>query len=123
MKNFKFISLIKPSASHSLNHWIQQRLTATILIFLTIWLTKFIIVNYNLLLSDYKLYLSNPKHYVFLSLFIIIGLYHSMLGIQVILEDYVSNEHNRSIIINIFKYLTIITIVVSIVALTFFIIK
>lgn len=76
-------------AHDGVEHWINQRISAVILIFFSVWLV------YNLsqhAADDYQTiitWLANPWNSAGVFLFFTTATYHAVLGIQVIIEDYV----------------------------------
>ncbi len=83
------------SAGHGSGHWLAQRITAVVLIPLIIWIIYSIV---NMLGADYEQFtawLSQPINAVLMILFVIASFYHAVLGSQVIIEDYISNEGFR----------------------------
>ena len=77
------------SAKQGVHHWYLQRATALLLIFLVGWL---IYAMVSLSGQDYLatvLFLSHPFNAACVLLLLIAGLYHAMLGMQVVIEDYV----------------------------------
>ncbi len=82
------------SAKEGVHHWYAQRASAVLLIFLVGWLL-FAIVS--LAGSGYETahaFVSRPVNAAFLALLVITLLYHAVLGLQVVIEDYV---HNRPV--------------------------
>jgi succinate dehydrogenase / fumarate reductase, membrane anchor subunit len=80
------------SAKDGVNHWWVQRLTAVALIPLSLWFV-FSIARFHL--SDWPTmiaWLHNPYVAVALVLYFGALFYHSALGVQVVIEDYVSTE-------------------------------
>ena len=89
----------KTQKNSGVRHWWHQRLTAMLMVPLVISSLYLVIKIGN---SDYEqaiALLQNPLHGAILFLLIIIGLWHSMLGVQVIIEDYISTETTRVIAI------------------------
>jgi succinate dehydrogenase / fumarate reductase membrane anchor subunit len=83
------------SAKKGLSHWIIQRVTAVALIPLSIWFVGSLIVT---LLAPYesaRFWLSSPWAVTFSILFVVTAFYHGSLGMQVIWEDYISQEFTR----------------------------
>ncbi|MDQ2068300.1 succinate dehydrogenase, hydrophobic membrane anchor protein [Natronospira bacteriovora] len=83
------------SAREGVHHWMIQRLTAVALIPLTIW---FIVSLVSLAGADYhtvQQWMSMPLVTVLLVLFVAVLFYHSELGVQVVIEDYVSSKGSR----------------------------
>jgi len=62
-------------------------------------------------------YLQKPYNLIPALLFLMTGLYHGSLGMQVVIEDYVSNLSARYFLIIAVKIFTIVTILSGIVAL------
>jgi succinate dehydrogenase / fumarate reductase, membrane anchor subunit len=80
------------SAKDGVNHWWVQRLTAVALIPLSLWFV-FSIARFHL--ADWPTmiaWLHNPYVAVALVLYFGALFYHSALGVQVVVEDYVSTE-------------------------------
>jgi succinate dehydrogenase / fumarate reductase, membrane anchor subunit len=98
---------------HGAGHWKGQRLSAIALIFFCGWFLFEIITHTQ---SDYHtvlLWASQP--WTSAALFIFVGLlfYHSALGLQVIIEDYVSYSTQQRILIFIIKVASLILTIIS----------
>lgn len=79
------------SAKSGHHHWWAQRLTAVAMAPLGLW---FIASMLGLDSTDYwsvAAWASDPVHAVMLMLLLLTLLYHSSLGVQVVIEDYVHN--------------------------------
>ena len=77
------------SAKEGTGHWWAQRTTAVALVPLTLW---FAISLLNLDGSSYAVitsWIADPLHSILLILLMISLIYHSILGLQVVIEDYV----------------------------------
>lgn len=77
------------SAKSGVHHWYAQRASAVLLIVLIAWL---IYAMVRLAGADYATaagFIAHPVHAAFLILLIVAMLYHAMLGLQVVIEDYV----------------------------------
>ena len=95
--------------SSASSHWKMQRLSSIALLPLTLW---FIIAVASRATADYTAvsqWISEPLTISLLTLFIIIGCQHAILGIQVVLEDYV----NTSIFSKIFPAIRILLILAA----------
>ncbi|HZR35070.1 MAG TPA: succinate dehydrogenase, hydrophobic membrane anchor protein [Nevskia sp.] len=80
------------SAKDGVHHWWVQRLTALALIPLSLWFV-FSVARYHV--ADYPTmmaWIHNPYVAVGLVLYFIAVFYHSALGVQVVIEDYVGTE-------------------------------
>jgi succinate dehydrogenase / fumarate reductase membrane anchor subunit len=77
------------SAKEGTGHWWSQRLTAVSLVPLTLWFAFSLL---GLPLGSHEAitnWIADPLHSILLILLLISGLYHSSLGLQVVIEDYV----------------------------------
>lgn len=77
------------SAKEGVHHWYAQRASAVLLIFLAAWL---VFAAFTLSGGGYegsRAFIANPINASFLGLFLVVVLYHAMLGLQVVIEDYV----------------------------------
>jgi succinate dehydrogenase / fumarate reductase membrane anchor subunit len=80
------------SAKDGVGHWWAQRLTAVALVPLSLWFV-FSIAHYRIAEYDTVVaWVHNPYVAVALVLYFVALFYHSALGIQVIVEDYIANE-------------------------------
>ena len=80
------------SAKDGTGHWWSQRLSAIALLVLTVWLVSSLIALNGLSHSEVLGWISGPWNAVALVLFIASLFYHSNLGIQVVVEDYVHQD-------------------------------
>jgi succinate dehydrogenase / fumarate reductase membrane anchor subunit len=80
------------SAKDGVHHWWMQRVSAVALLPLTL----FLVVNVgNIATSshyDFTRWLASPVNAVAVILFILTSFYHAVLGLQVVIEDYVHGE-------------------------------
>jgi succinate dehydrogenase / fumarate reductase membrane anchor subunit len=76
----------RPSGS---GHWIVQRVTAVALIPLGLWAIYSLLTRADFSRPAWREFLATPWHAVLASLFLLTMIWHSYLGIQVIIEDYV----------------------------------
>ncbi len=77
------------SAKEGVHHWYAQRASAVLLIFLLAWL---IYSLFSLAGGGYeasRAFIANPVNASLLGLLLVVVLYHAMLGLQVVIEDYV----------------------------------
>lgn len=80
------------SAKSGSGHWWLQRVTAFLLIPLTYWLIMLIHLSINTSFIETVSWLSAPLNTVCVTAWLLAVLYHAALGIQVVIEDYVSTE-------------------------------
>jgi succinate dehydrogenase / fumarate reductase membrane anchor subunit len=80
------------SAKEGVHHWYAQRASALLLIVLMGWL---IYAMFRLAGADHgaaSSFIAQPINAAFLILLIVTLFYHAMLGLQVVIEDYVHNQ-------------------------------
>ncbi len=77
------------SAKEGVQHWYLQRLTAVFLIFLVGWLVYALVRLAGADFEAARAFMSQPFNAAVMSLLIVAVLYHAMLGLQVVIEDYV----------------------------------
>jgi len=83
------------SAKEGVQHWWMQRLTAIALVPLTIWFVAAVVALAGADRTVFVDWLHHPAPAVLLILLLIATFYHGALGLQVVIEDYVSNEMAR----------------------------
>ncbi len=93
------------SAKEGVSHWWSQRVTAVALVLLTLWF-----VSALLRLGDFShaavvAWIALPLNAVLLSLLIGTALYHSQLGVQVVVEDYVVNHGLKVVTLLLINFL------------------
>lgn len=105
------------SAASGSRHWWHQRFTAIMLVILTIWLFFFSWQLRNQDLIEVIEVIKNPYNVIMLSIFTLAGFYHAALGMQVVIEDYVTCRAYRLIMlltVQIFSIVTAISFLVAI---------
>jgi succinate dehydrogenase / fumarate reductase membrane anchor subunit len=92
------------SAKEGTHHFWVQRVTAVALIPLTLW---FVFSLARLPVADFDAvtwWVHAPSVAVALVLFLACALYHSMLGVQVVIEDYVAAEGTKIVALLLSKF-------------------
>ncbi len=80
------------SAREGVAHWWAQRLSAILLIPLSIWFLLCAAAYIGADYPDARVYLAQPLNAFLMMAFVLTLLYHGMLGIQVVIEDYVEHR-------------------------------
>ena len=110
MKSYHAKAKGSGSAGYGSAHWLSQRLTGLFLALSAIWLVIFIHdIATNSGLDDILNVLHKPYNIIMLALFTIAAFYHSYLGMQVIIEDYVHCRMIRLSLIITLQFFSIIT--------------
>jgi succinate dehydrogenase / fumarate reductase, membrane anchor subunit len=92
------------SAKEGVQHFWVQRVSAVALVPLTLWFTfsaaQLPVLSY----VAVRHWVASPSVAVGLVLFIATLFYHSMLGVQVVVEDYVAGEGRKLVTLLVFKF-------------------
>ncbi len=96
------------SAKEGTNHFWTQRLTAMALVPLVLWLCFSIAALPGTDHATIQAWVGNSFNAVLLVLLIFAAFYHAKLGLQVILEDYLSNHGTRTAAIILSTFLCIL---------------
>ena len=107
MKIYSFLSLFKSNklVDRASEHWWHQRLTAVMMVILCVWIFFNISVIQSLEYYQLKIWASGLLN---LFMLLILGLtmtYHSSLGLEVIIEDYIHQMSARNRLLKINKVL------------------
>lgn len=77
------------SAKSGVEHWWVQRVTAVALVPLTLWFVASLVAHVGADYASVMAWLSSPFQAALLILYLVALFYHSQLGLQVVVEDYV----------------------------------
>lgn len=105
------------SAKEGTHHFWNQRLTAVALVPLTLWIMVSIV---SMTTTDHQTVISwmaSPLNAVLLLIFIFALFLHAMLGIQVVIEDYIHSEWQKIACLILVKFIVILTGLVSTLAI------
>jgi succinate dehydrogenase / fumarate reductase membrane anchor subunit len=80
------------SAKEGVEHWWLQRITAVALVPLGLWFVIAIIRLVGADLDNVRDWVGNPLPAILLVLLLVATFYHTALGLQVVIEDYVHTE-------------------------------
>lgn len=80
------------SARSGVHHWIVQRITAISNMLLGLWFVASVICMADATYVEIIGWLNAPVNAVLMILFVVSVFYHAMLGLQVVIEDYVHCE-------------------------------
>lgn len=80
------------SAKSGVEHFWAQRATAVALVPLTVWFVWAVAAHVGAPYEQVIAFLANPFNAAAMALFVLTGLYHMVLGLQVVIEDYIHSE-------------------------------
>ena len=80
------------AAKEGAGHWWSQRVTAVALVALGIWFVASLFALQGFDYDAVTSWIRHPVNATLLALFVAVSAYHSQLGLQVVIEDYVHNE-------------------------------
>ncbi|MBL8644319.1 MAG: succinate dehydrogenase, hydrophobic membrane anchor protein [Rhodospirillaceae bacterium] len=83
------------SAKEGTHHWWAQRVTAVALIPITAWIVYSLLSLAGGDYIDYLGWVRNPVNSTLIILLVAVGFHHAQLGLQVVIEDYVSGHALR----------------------------
>jgi succinate dehydrogenase / fumarate reductase membrane anchor subunit len=98
------------------SHWWAQRLTAAALALLSIW---FVITVLYLLHADYttaRAVVAKPWNALLLIAFVLSMFWHAVLGLQVVIEDYVHTRWKEVVLLVVIKFLAVLGALASVLA-------
>jgi succinate dehydrogenase / fumarate reductase, membrane anchor subunit len=93
------------AAKEGVGHWWAQRVSAIALVLLGLWLVGALVV-----LGDYQYervigFIGRPFNAVLLALLVGTAVYHSQLGVQVVVEDYITHHGTKIIVMLLLNFL------------------
>ena len=104
------------SAKEGVSHWMLQRVTALGLVFLTIW---FVATMLRLTHADYataRATLAQPWNAVLLIALIVTTFRHAVLGMQVVIEDYVHTRWLEVASLVLIKFIAVLAALAGVLA-------
>ncbi|MDG2242749.1 MAG: succinate dehydrogenase, hydrophobic membrane anchor protein [Rhodospirillaceae bacterium] len=84
------------SAKEGTHHWWLQRVTAIALVPLTMWLVASIVALSGFGHEAFVVWFGRPLNATLIILFLGVSFHHAQLGMQVVIEDYVSHHGWRT---------------------------
>ncbi|MBE1161290.1 succinate dehydrogenase, hydrophobic membrane anchor protein [Dyella acidiphila] len=98
------------SAQFGVGHWWTQRVTAAALIVLGLWFVSMLL---GLLHADYasaRAAVAKPWNAVLLIAFVIAMFWHAVLGLQVVIEDYVHTRWKEIVLLVAIKFIAVLSV-------------
>jgi succinate dehydrogenase / fumarate reductase membrane anchor subunit len=110
-------ALGRGSAGDGVGHWWQQRLTAMALIPLTAWFVIGLLRRSAAKFEDVQFWLSQSWPALLALLLVITLAWHSKLGVQVVIEDYVHGKGAKTTLLVLSTFLHVAAAVAGIFAI------
>jgi succinate dehydrogenase / fumarate reductase membrane anchor subunit len=101
---------------HGTGHFIAERVTSIALLLLTPWF----VISVALLDGGYdsaRAWAAQPINAIGLGVFLLMTLYHIMLGLRVVAEDYIANKDTLRVLLGVNTFLAVTAMAVSLYAL------
>ncbi len=101
------------TAKHGFGHWWMQRMTAVLLVPTGVFVLLSLLGLDTLSAAAVVNWMSNPIHSIVLLLFALTASYHGALGLQVVVEDYISSHTWQLILQYLIKISMILLMMVN----------
>jgi len=96
------------SAKEGVEHWWKQRLTAAALVPLLLWFGFSVALMGT---ADYYTivdWIAHPVNAVLMILVLAVGFWHGVLGLQVVIEDYVASEWKKLALLVLIQFAAVL---------------
>lgn len=93
------------SAGEGVGHWWSQRVSSVALVLLGLWFVFSLVRMPDVSYGAVTAWIGSPVNAVLLSLLIGTMVYHSMLGVQVVVEDYVGHHGAKIVTLLLLNFL------------------
>ena len=104
------------AAGTGTHHFWYQRLTAMALVPLTLWFVWAVVRYVGAPYADVIAFLGHPVSAVAMLMFVLMALGHALLGLQVVIEDYVPREGPRITLLLVTNFVLLAIAVTCVVA-------
>jgi succinate dehydrogenase / fumarate reductase membrane anchor subunit len=92
------------SAKEGVGHWWAQRVTAIALIPLSIWFVASLVFLTDIDHATAMQWLGSPITLGLMALFLVALIYHAVLGLQVVVEDYIHGHATKLILLLLVQF-------------------
>lgn len=96
------------SAREGVHHWWQLRTTSAALALLGAWFVFAVLTLPDLGRATVAAWLGRPVNAIMMLLFVFAATWHSALGVQVVVEDYVRGKGARVLVLVVLRFLHIL---------------
>jgi succinate dehydrogenase / fumarate reductase membrane anchor subunit len=105
------------AAKAGANHWWSQRVSAVALVLLAPWFLLSLINLGDVSHASLTAWIASPVNSVLLSLLVVALSYHSQLGLQVVIEDYIADKAVRMVTLLIINFILLSVAVIGVFAI------
>lgn len=102
------------SAKSGVHHWLAQRVSAVALAPLSVWFVWQATWLFSADFDAAQAFLAAPLNAMLMAVFAVTLLYHSYLGLQVIVEDYVAHEFKKLATLVVFQFIHVLLAVAAV---------
>ena len=105
------------SAKGGSGHWYSQRVTAVALVILGFWfVASLAMLGHGASYEAVAAWLRSPFSATMAMLLVGVGAYHALLGLQVVIEDYVGDKGTRTVVIVAVKFALVVATLAGVLA-------
>jgi succinate dehydrogenase / fumarate reductase membrane anchor subunit len=104
------------SARGGSGHWFAQRVSAVALVLLGLWLVAALATMGGATHANVIAWLSSPVAASFAVLLVLTAAWHALLGLQVVIEDYVGDKGTRLALLLVAKFVFAVAAVIGVLA-------
>jgi succinate dehydrogenase / fumarate reductase membrane anchor subunit len=104
------------SARGGSGHWFAQRVSAVALVLLGLWFTFALVTLGGATHANVVGWLASPWSSALAILLVIVAAWHALLGLQVVIEDYVPDHGQRMAVLLVVKFTFVVATVVGVLA-------
>jgi succinate dehydrogenase / fumarate reductase membrane anchor subunit len=104
------------SARGGSSHWYAQRVTAVALVLLALWFVVSLALLADASYQQVTGWLQMPLNSALALLLVVVAAWHAVLGLQVIVEDYVADKGKRLLVLIAIKFAFVVAAVVGVLA-------
>jgi succinate dehydrogenase / fumarate reductase membrane anchor subunit len=101
------------TAKEGVHHWWVQRMTSVALVLLTLWFIASLVHMGSFEYSVSHAWLAKSVNAVLMLLLAIVAIYHSQLGVQVIVEDYVNHHGAKFTVLTLVNFIHLLLAAVA----------
>ena len=105
------------TAKDGTDHWWGQRVSGVALVLLGLWFVAAVVVMPSLEHGSVVEFIGRPLNSVLLSLLCLTAAYHSWLGVQVVIEDYVHAHGSKIVSLILSRFAHVLVAVISVYAI------